>query len=218
MTVNHPWGYNSYSSVSGFSIQMNDVANGCTVFPPNPCSGPFWLQTVAFVGGNIVGSYELELWYYTNNEYYYDYCGYSPQNLPDINQTGYSVVLQTTIVSTTSVTCEYTLINNGNNVYQYSKTVTDPGGYWVNVFNDEEGAMVGVGNYGHAGFTPYNTELFHGYIDLVSNYNDLYSSSAATQTGETSNLLQIVTSKFGEPYGSMYLYTVQFTENTKYAP
>jgi hypothetical protein len=97
-----------------------------------------------------------------------------------------------------------------------SCTSNYPAGYApVNFFDQVEGVIVGPYNSEHSTFTPLYTSIFYTYIDLVSNYNKMSSAVPATQTGESSNLYQIVDNYYSGQYGSMYLYTVQSNENTK---
>lgn len=207
-----------YTYSGGYTYQMNVVLNGCSSYPPNGCQGVYWLQGVASVGGGEVTYWTNEVFWEFGTTYYSQfYCDYAPTQFVNINQVGYSVIQQTTIHATLSTTYEVTIVdNNGHNVYQSVQNCpSNPSGDTIYSMNLLEGAIVGTGSYGHASFTPLNTNLFTGYIDLVSDVNSLGSANLTTQTGETSNLYQIVTARYGESYNGMFLYTVQSNENTE---
>jgi hypothetical protein len=125
-------------------------------------------------------------------------------------------VTQVTLKSSTQVSVSLTIVQpSGSALWSVSCTSNYPAGYGpVNFFDQVEGVIVGPYNSEHSTFTPLYTSIFYAYIDLVSNYNKMSSAVLGTQTGESSNLYQIV-DNYCEQYGSMYLYTVQSNENTK---
>jgi hypothetical protein len=130
------------------------------------------------------------------------------------------VVLQEAILNTTSKVTYILSVsdNNGNTLYYKTMTCPYGSGYGpVTYINQVEGIIVGPAGGYHTTFKPLSSTIFFGYIDLVSNYNHLSSSNLTSQSGESSNLYQHVTSNYGETYGSGYLYTVQSTEVTRTA-
>lgn len=216
MITNQPFDYSS--SNNNFTFQMNTLLNGGT--NSCYCSFTWWLQGVVQVensysgsAGAFVGDAFNEVWNGVGDQ---NFCYLFPSPVPNINQTGYATVQQTTLTSTSQITYELTVINaNGVNVYSNSQTCNDPSGYSsIDYFTQEEGVIVGDCCGNHVSFTPLSSTIFYGYIDMVSNYNLMSSSSQTTQTGESSNLYQDVTNYYGETYGSMYLYTVMSNENT----
>lgn len=146
------------------------------------------------------------------------FCDLYPSPWPNINQSGYATVQQITLSSTTSNNFELTVINSNNqNVYSHSQSCSYPSGTGpIDYFAQEEGIVVGGAGGGHASFSPFSSTIFYGYIDMVSNFNKMSSSSQTIQTGETSNLYQSVTQTVSQGYGSsMYLYSVMSDEITK---
>jgi hypothetical protein len=141
----------------------------------------------------------------------------------NINYTGYNVLQQTTLVSSSSLTYLVNVENNsGGSLWTSSATCSYPTGYGpVNFFTQAEGVVVGEGGQAWASFSPLSSTIFSPtYLDLVSNYNDMTDCPnsvcpSGTQTGESSNLYQNTGQAYGESYGSMYLYTVISSEITK---
>jgi hypothetical protein len=86
----------------------------------------------------------------------------------------------------------------------------------VSYLTQDEGVIVGYGNLEHASFSPLNTYLFYGYVDIVSNYNSMPCASKHIITLETSNLYQTNTGCISAAYsGNRYVYSASFDENTK---
>lgn len=211
---------------SAYSDQLNSWVNGCT----NICSGSSWLQGVIGIDkGSLIGKpagwyvhdFDAELQY--GNGYLTTICkasGKSPSGYINVNQTGFNVLIQLKN-SSTGIIMAYSIEDlNNNTVYLESNTTcTIPSGATgVDYFTQVEGVVVGCDSSScgqQESFKPLNTDLFSGYIDLTSNYNLMSSSSKAIQSGENSNLYQENVGTVSTTYGSLYLYSVSSTENTK---
>jgi hypothetical protein len=216
MLANEP--YHFSASNNNFSFQMNTLLNGGS----NSCDCAFtwWLQGVVEVTnshsgtkGAFVGDAFNEVWNGAND---HNFCYFYPSSPPNINFTGYDVLQQTTLNTTSKITYHMSVATGGgSNLYTNTQTCLYPSGYGsVSYFTQEEGVIVGDWSGNHVTFKPLDSTIMYGYIDMVSNHNSMSSSSLTIQTLESSNLYQDVTSHFGESYGSMYLYTVESNENT----
>lgn len=233
-TTNEPF---HFTSPTGFySYQLNTLLNGCGI---SSYGCTWWLQGVVYAEnhtvsppakGAIVDEAFEEEWQATSNlegtcyptvdyQNCYNFCWFYPD--ANINYSGYFVQQESFLHSATQV--EYALsiaTSSGGNLYSDSQVCnyysgTGPVYGPVNYFSRVEGVIVGDSNGDHASFSPLSSEIFHGYIDLISTYNQMSSHSEATQTGETSNLYQVVTTAYSESYNGRYLYTVQSNEDTK---
>ncbi len=226
MTTQEPF---HFTSTSGhFSYQMNTYLNGCTA---DQAGCTWWMQGLAIVSSTgILTEWSAWEWEgtsssgtcYNNGSLHsdcVDFCDLVDTS-NSINVTDYAMVQQTTLLNSSATHYEGTIVNTayGNNVVQWAQDCDyNSGGSEygpVHYFWQVEGVIVGWHGSEYASFTPLQSTLFSGYIDLVSNYNLMSALNATTQTGETSNLYQHVLNAYGETYGSMYLYTIQSNENT----
>ena len=206
------------STNNNFSYQMNTLLNGGT--NSCYCSFTWWLQGVVEVTnshsgtkGAFVGDAFNEIWNGVGDS---NFCYLYPASPPNINTTDDVVLQQDTLNTTSKVTYHMSVApSSGPDLYTGTQTCSYPTGYSnVKYFTQEEGVIVGDWNGNHVTFKPLSSTIFFGYIDMVSNYNDMSNSSLTSQTGESSNLYQTPYSAYGESYGSMYLYTVMSDENT----
>jgi len=218
-----PFHFND-SSGDGYTYQVNALVNGAPLscVTGTLCDYLYWAQGVVVTAssyggtnGAFVKQVLIQEW---DDGIPYDNCGQSVSGSePNVNNTDYLVYQQDTLNTTSDVTeLVHITDNNLNILYSYTQTCA-----WyylygpVYYYNEVEGVIVGPAGGYHTTFTPHSSELFDGYIDLTSNYNDMSSSNTTAQTGESSNLYQTLASGYGETYGSGYLYTVQSDENTK---
>lgn len=215
---------------------MNSVVNGCTSFP-TPCSNTYWVQGIVGIDRTCSGCPPTSGWHVHDSHIEYVWglangnCGYEgncqsicslmiPQYI-NINQTNYNVLVQITIDPT------YPLVpltlglsvsnqNTGQVFYSVSAGCRQPSGAnAVYYFTQLEGVLAGCGPCGPIQtFTPANKNLFFGYIDMLSSFNEMSSTNLQTQTAEGSNLYQQPLSCYGTTYNGYYLYTVQSNENT----
>jgi hypothetical protein len=206
-----------------YSYQLNFLINGGTY--ACGCAYPWFLQAVVPVTNNDSGTKGAYVGEGVNEIFdganFPLFCYQYPsqvvgQSAENVNHTGYVVLEQDTLNTTSKVTYHMSVANGGGtDLWTYTQTCTYPNSYTVKYINQEEGVIVGGYSSAHASFSPLRSTVFYGYIDLVSNYNDMSHASKPTNTGETSNLYQHPTEYLGEAYGSsMYLYTVQSDENT----
>ena len=217
----HSFGANG----SAYSDQLNSYVNGCTT----ECSRTWWLQGVIGIDkGSLIGKpagwyvhdFNAELAYGYNLPTICSVSGKSSSGYININQTGFNVLIQLKN-STSGIIMAYSIedLNNNTVFLQSNTTCSIPSGATgVDYFTQVEGVIVGCGNSNcgqQESFKPLNTELFSGYIDLTSNYNKMSSSSRSIQSGENSNLYQENVGTVSTTYGSLYLYSVTSTENTK---
>ncbi|GEM_PF-1674275 len=218
METTHTFSTNGSLS-SSYSYQLNIITNGCNlgssgdqacprlqaiINPLNSGYGPYWINDV-FLSVYATGTYKTP-------------CYYVPQTSANVNTVGYYALVELFLTSTSTFKLYYAAGDWNNGTVFQSQTIscTMPSGFNnIYQFTYVEGVLVGINRGQHITFTPYNTHIFYGYIDLVSNYNLMTSVTQDTQTGESSNLYQKVLDAFGESYGSMYLYTVQSNEDTE---
>ncbi|MGI0091771.1 MAG: hypothetical protein ACREBS_08680 [Nitrososphaerales archaeon] len=220
--------YGSFSiGSSAFTFQLNQEINNCGF--SSGCSKAYWVQAITGVdAGSLIGksggywAHDIhleEFWGSTSATF----CSLAPNNYINIDQNGYASVEQATIANSgNSMTLELSVLDNtGTTVGFAQQTCSDPtsGGTTESIqsFQQEEGVVAGCGTSAcgtDVTFSPSSTEIFNQYIDMISNYNSMSSSSKGTQTAEGSNLYQQVSSAYSETYGSMYLYTVQGDETT----
>lgn len=200
-------------------MQVNALADGGTLnCGSGGCNYVWWVQGFADIGHNNGGSIGawvedagIEVWNNLNGPLF---CYLYPSPLPNINGTGDDVQEEFFLTDSTHVTNALTV--TGSSSYSNSMKCPLPNSWSYNYLNKVEGVIVGYGGGEHASFTPLQSELFYGYIDLISDYNKMSSVyPSTTQTGETSNLYQVVNSYFGETYNTQYLYTVMFNEDTQ---
>ena len=219
LETNEPFHYSSTSN--NYSLQMNEFVNGATdSCETSTCSYTWWLQSITVVSNSYSGNKGAygreevsESWHGTGGSLF---CYHFPSSPPNVNNTNYDVLMQDTLNTTSDMTDHMSVApSGGSDLYTVTQTCAYPSGHSsIDYFTQEEGVIGGGEGGGHASFTPLSSTIFYGYIDMVSNYNHMSSSSAQIQTGETSNLYQDVTQTVSEAYGSMYLYSVMSNENT----
>jgi hypothetical protein len=217
MTTATPFHFTS--GTNEYTLQLNGLTNGGST--GCYCGYTWWYQAVVEVknsNGGTKGAWVTdgvsEIWNGFNGPLF---CQVNTSPVPNINNTGYFVQSETFVKSTTTISYSITIVNNvGTVLFSKTQTCSYPNGTGpINYFNQVEGAIVGGPNLDHATFKPLNTNIFYGYIDLISAHNQMSTTVTGTQTGETSNLYQVVTSYYSESYGTGYLYTVQSNENTE---
>ncbi len=205
---------------------MNEFVNGASSVcdpPSGDCMYTWWLQSVTVVSNSYSGSKGAyvreevsESWHGTTGSLF---CYQFPSSPPNVNNSNYDVLMQDTLNTTSDMTNIMTVAPVGmGDLWSVKQTCAYPSGHTdISFYTDEEGVVGGGAGSGHASFSPLSTEIFYGYIDMVSNHNDLFNDSdAGIQTAETSNLYQETTQTVSETYGSsMYLYSVMFDDNTK---
>jgi hypothetical protein len=223
MLTDQPFHFTSTNNL--YSYQMNAILNGCA-YGSSSCT--WWLQGVVGVvsaSGNEANlDYaKAEVWYGSNGP---NFCWYYPGTTANLNQTGYDALQQINLLNSSAIQMHVSVANSGGtDIDTNTQTCTYASAFGssthgpVDFFSQVEGVIVGDVSAYHVTFKPLSSTLFYGYIDLVSNYNHMSSSSQSTQTGESSNLYQICGTgcPYSESYGSMYLYTVQTDENTETA-
>jgi len=219
-----------------FTYQMNSVVNGCTSFP-TPCSGTYWMQgIVGLDAGSKIG--QPPGWYVHDAHIEYligpsGNCGYSegcdvscpslsiPQ-LVNINQTNYNAYEEITIDPTyppIPLTLSLTVSNQNTGQVFYSVSqncqLSGKGVTLVGFFTRLEGVIVGTDTtWNYQTFSPANTQLFSGYIDMLSAFNDMSNGNKQIQTGEGSNLYQQPSACYSFTYNGYYGYTIQSNEGT----
>jgi hypothetical protein len=203
-----------------FDMQVNSIANGAPYGCGTSCSYTWEIQGFADIthnnGGSIgawVADAGLEVWNKLSGPLF---CYLYPSTLPNINGSSHLVQEEFFLTSSTQVENALTADGAGGVNYSNHATCNYPSGNTVAYLTDVEGIVVGYAGGEHASFTPLSSQLFSGYIDLISNYNHMSSSSKSEQSAETSNLYQTSISYSGSTYGTnMYIYTASFDENTK---
>ncbi|HKW04304.1 MAG TPA: hypothetical protein VJN71_03295 [Nitrososphaerales archaeon] len=220
-----------------FTYQMNSVVNGCTGFPI-PCSGTYWMQgiigldagsAISQPNGWYVHDAHIELvWGPANGNCGAEgncasICKPSIPQLVNINLSNYNAYDQINIDPTSSTPLTLSVIvsnqNTGHVFYGVSASCQIPSGATlVNYFTQLEGVIVGTdGTWSYQTFSPTHTNLFFGYIDMLSSFNLMSNAKLTTQTAEGSNLYQVPAACYGTTYNGYHLYTVQSDENT-YGP
>lgn len=221
----HFTGYDNTIKEDAFSMQLNVLTNGGTHGCGSSCQYNWALQDVEDVvkdypGTGTIGAWlvdaHMEAWVGSSGSQ--GFCQLAPSSLANLNNTGTFAQMEFFLHSSTQVTNALTIVVNGNTFYSNSMTCSYPSGYGpVTYMTWVEGVIVGLCCSEHASFSPLQSEIFQsGYIDLVSNYNSMSSHyPESIITAETSNLYQSNYNYYASTYGSLYLYTVQFTQNTQ---
>jgi len=202
-----------------WSIQANVLTDGgkyACKSDPSSCAYTWAVQgIVQVVDGSEVVDSTLQVCNAGN-----DYTANCPIDLttyPNIDAAGWVTQEEFFLTSSSQLKNSLTVEEPSGTVF-YTDTVTCnvPAGS-ITYMDQMEGVIVGIGGSSpHASFSPLNSEIFYGYIDLVSNYNKLSSQSNQNEiSDETSNLYPTVTETVNEAYGSMYLYSVMWNQNTE---
>jgi len=211
-----------FSTTSGeFDFQVNSLVNGGSPGCGYSCNYPWWLQGFTDLANSYTGA--AGVWVVDSG--IEEWNSITPTNIcylyptpPNINFSGYLVQDEFFLVSSTQAKNALTILYpNGHVYYTGSTTCSYPGLDTVAYMNRLEAVVVGCCNSEHATFKPLNSEIFeNGIIDMTSNFNHMTSATTYDgQTAETSNLYQTGVSTSTGTYGSLYLYSISLTENTK---
>ncbi len=187
-----------------YSTQLNAIVNGCT-YGESGCL--WWVQTVAdLVNGTLVydqasGAYTYDAFIsYWIGGNWNNVCG-TGGDLYNIDQAGATVWTFTVFTSSGWTTGEEAYSPSGVNEFTTTASCPYPSGYTVSSFNTVEGVVVGQDGGLHTTFSPLNSLLFKTVLTLYGSSTSDTNTRAGTQTGESSNLIQNVTSVVtGNPY------------------
>jgi hypothetical protein len=225
----HFTGYDSTLGEDAFSMQLNVLTNGAPHGCGLNCQYNWALQdTESVLKINPVNStkgawlFESHMEGWVSSTGSKGFCQLllesTSNTFTNLNDTGSFAQMEFFLHSSTQVTNSVTVVVNGGTFYTNSMTCAYPSGYGpVTYMTWVEGIIGGVGNRERASFSPLQSEIFtYGYIDLVSNYNQMNSYYPEPEMSlETSNLYQSNYNYYSSTYGSLYLYTVQYTQNTQ---
>jgi hypothetical protein len=206
-----------------FTYQLNALTNGCGAY--GNCI--WWTQAIVGIdAGSLIGKtggywvHDAHLEPFGAGGDLLSYCSLTIPKFINIDNYDFNVQIQVNN-STSGIKHQLTVsdLANSTTFYAISRTCTIPNNFpgAIDWAFQVEGVIAGCGSQNcgtNISFSPLHKNIFGGYIDLVSNFNVMSSSSKTTQTGEGSNLYQTVSTGgyYSTTYGSMYLYTVVSSE------